>query len=108
MSWKRLRKIPLIVLANGWSQLSYLLKGWPSDKEVYRADAWGWLAPDMQEHWEQLEKDGASTFHELKNVGVEYCRGHSQVACKSLCMFLVLGWVLWVISTLALAFSLLF
>lgn len=91
MSWKRLITIPLILLANGWSWLTYQVSGYPSDKEVYRANAWQWLDPDMHEHWESLEKSWS--FHELKNVGVEYCRLHAQPAAKSLSMFLMLGWI---------------
>ena len=108
MSWKRLRKIPLIVLANGWSWFSYLLTGFPSDKEVYRADRWGWLGQDMNRHWEDLENPQSSYFHELKNVGVEYARSHAQPAMKSLCMFLVLGWLGCFVSTSLLVLLLLF
>jgi hypothetical protein len=106
MSWKRLATIPLIIAANGWSWFSYLLSGFPSDKEVYRAHGWGWFHPDMQDHWDDLDQPEVSYFHELKNVGVEYCRAHSQPAMKSLCMFLMIGWIGWVISTLALLLSL--
>jgi hypothetical protein len=106
MSWKRVIKIPLILAANAWSWGSYVLGGFPQDKEVYRVHLWNWLSPDLEEHWLALERSGSETFHELKNVGVEYARLHAQPAMKSLCMFLVLGWSLWVISTLALVFSL--
>jgi hypothetical protein len=105
MSWKRLATIPLIVAANGWSWLSYVLTGFPADKEVYRDRYWGWMAEDMEEHWQALAHPQEGRFHELKNVGVEYCRAHAQPAMKSLCMFLMIGWIGWVISTAALLLS---
>lgn len=107
MSWKRLVTIPLIYLANGYSWLTYMLMGYPDDKAQYMKDMWGWNAPDMQEHWHSLST-GTSRFHELKNVGVEYARAHAQPAMKSTAMFLMIGWIGWVISTLALLLLLLF
>lgn len=91
MNWQRLSTILLSVLANGWSWFSYLLTGFPADKEVYRDHAWGWLNPNMDVPW--AEYDANPGFHELKNVGVEYCRANAQPAMKSLCMFLMLGWI---------------
>lgn len=90
---KRLITIPLIILACGWSWLTYLLTGFPRDKVLYKLDAWNWLSPDMDVHWNELERTSDRRFHELKNVGVEYARLHAQPAMKSLCMFLMLGWI---------------
>lgn len=93
MPWKRLIKVPLVVAACGWSWASYLLIGHPADKVQYLQNAWNWLSPDLEEHWTQLENANGRTYHELKNVGVEYARAHAQPAMKSLCMFLMLGWL---------------
>ena len=93
MSWKRLTNVPLILVANGWSWLTYLLSGFPPDKVQYMLDGWNWLSPDMEPHWIALESTSDRRFHELKNVGVEYARLHAQPAMKSLCMFLMLGWL---------------
>lgn len=83
---KRILLLPLVYLACAFSWASYVA-GRPADKEVYWRDAWGWLSPEMEPHWRLLFDRGdparGSTFHELKNIGAEYCRAWPQTAAKS-------------------------
>jgi hypothetical protein len=82
----RLPLLPLVWLACAWSWLTYF-GARPADKEVYWRHAWGWLSPEMEPHWTMLLDSSApgrgSAFHELKNIGAEYCRAWPQTAAKS-------------------------
>jgi hypothetical protein len=104
-TWGRKLLIPVTVGACAWSQFTYLLFGIPKDKVQLYDKLVGWQESEMEPHWQSLI-NAESEFHELKNVLVEWTRFNAQPAAKGGSLLLVLGWSLWVISTLALVFSL--
>jgi hypothetical protein len=103
--WGRLLLAPVVIAACGWSWLTYVFGGLPSDKKVYWADAWGWDSPEMWHHWAMLRgshpafaAERVSTFHELKNIGSEWARAWPQTAVKVLSMIIVVLFALLVIA----------
>ena len=93
----RILTLPLVYLACALSWASYFA-GRPADKQVYWRNAWGWLSPEMEPHWRLLfdrrAPERGSTFHELKNIGAEYCRAWPQTAAKSFALLSMLAIVL--------------
>lgn len=85
-TWGRIVLVPAVFAACAFSWATYL-KDRPADKQVYWRNLWGWNSPEMQPHWDNLSgehPDGRkSTFHELKNIGAEYCRFWPQTAAKA-------------------------
>jgi hypothetical protein len=80
---------PIIFYAGAWSWASSIGDP-PDDKESYFANMWGWLAPEMDEHWARLfdkkhERYGFN-YHNLKNVGAEWARVNPQRAYKALAL----------------------
>ena len=97
-SWPgRLALLPVVALAGAFSWATYFVNGVPDDKKSYWANCWGWLSPEMEPHWIVLADKHTpgrkSTFHEIKNIGSEYCRAFAQTAYKagSLLLWLSLG-----------------
>jgi hypothetical protein len=85
--WGRFVLLPVVFCAGAFSWGTYAVRGVPDDKKAMWKNCWGWLSPQMEEHWDMLadtEFPGRkSTFHELKNIGSEYCRVWPQTAYKA-------------------------
>lgn len=86
-SWGRLALLPVIFAAGAFSWGTYVTGNLPADKRSYWKNFWGWLSPAMEPHWTLLgdvdHPERKSTFHEVKNIGAEYCRAWPQTAYKA-------------------------
>ena len=108
-TWGRLLLIPVIITACGWSWFTYVLGKVPADKRSYWADNWGFTSPEMEVHWAYLQgapgvtEYNEGTYHELKNIGAEWCRAWPQTAAKVLSMFIGILVTLWLITVLLVA-----
>lgn len=100
-TWGKKLLVPVIILACGWSQFTYLLFGIPKSKQALYDKYMGLLEPELDPHWQALANasDSGQVFHELKNVGVEYTRANAQPAAKFFSMILILLVLQWCVST---------
>lgn len=88
----KLLLIPVVIGACAWSWFTYIFDR-PADKDVYWKYCWGWLSPPMQSAWDDW-RERTSTFHELKNLGAEWCRAWPQTAAKAGSFLFVLNGLL--------------
>lgn len=71
---------PKLLVADGWRRRNFLKDG----------------VPAVDESYERVRAPGR-TYHDLKNVAVEWVRADPQLAAKALCAALLWPWLAWLV-----------